>query len=383
MAKISDFEEILPLLENERPDVRKQVLKVMSGFLQHDNIIEYTIEHGSQSVKMITEMIQPGDAFKTYLSDVLLVLINLSDKGALARAMLDVRVVPRTMLLLEKGSLSSGLQELCLILIANLTSVTVEAVEHLLQTNNKVLEGYYLSQLIRRFVDEHGDASNLLVKPSEADGFVGGGRDRSKWVGSILGNCAQCEAGRKLLIDDDESLKKFADLLSTEDTQLRLAVACLIKNILHDPDTHPALLQQEIGGALMTRIIGSEKEKNEEILNVIVHAVKCLSLSKPGVDFLDGVGAKGELRGVVESVPDAIKPELQKIIDGLDDVQEIIQMEEPEPKNEEQKNKKKQKPIPAESGVEELDSDDDGEEIELAALDDDELEAEKDMEDVE
>eukprot|EP01059_Diplonema_ambulator_P009347 TRINITY_DN19201_c0_g1_i1.p1 TRINITY_DN19201_c0_g1~~TRINITY_DN19201_c0_g1_i1.p1 ORF type:complete len:413 (+),score=110.02 TRINITY_DN19201_c0_g1_i1:94-1239(+) len=377
MAKVSDFKEILPLLENERPDVRKQVLKVMSEFLQHDNIVEYMIENGAEDVKRVTEMLQPGEVIKRYLSDVLLVLINLTDKGALARAMLDVRVIPRTMLLLEKGSLSSGLQELCLILLANLTSVTVEAVEQLLQLNNKALEGYYLSQLIRRFVDEHQDASDLLLKPSEDDGKVGGGRDRSKWVGSILGNCAQCDAGRRLLVEDADALVKFVDLMDTDDVQLRLAVTCLIKNILHDPNTHHPLIQAEVGGKIMLRII-EHKEDSHEILTVVVDALKCISLSKPGVDFLDGVGAKKALTEELEKIPDVVKPVIEKIIESLDDVQEILTVEEPQVPKAAGKPKKRQAPIPTVSGVEEIDTDE--EDVALAPLEDDEIAAEKELE---
>ena len=399
MANIKDFKEVLALLPHERPDVRKQVLKVVTDFMQHAEIIEYFIDNCAHETKLISEMVQPGDAAKSYISQVLVLLINIADKGACSRAMLDSRLIQRLMLLLEKGGLSSGVQELALILINNLTSVSVHAVEALLQIENKTLEGYYLSQLVRRFVDEHQDASTLLVKPSEDDGAVGGGRDRSKWVGAILGNCAQCAKGRELLLDDDENIEKYAALLQNKDPQLRMAVACLLKNLLHDPETHAKTIEHGAGEAILSRVV-NEEEKVPEILELLCSSIKCYSLSPDGTNYLDGAGAKKHLQELLPKLDakGAAHELLAEVAEKLDDIQEIVGIEDPaapgaEPEKtpeeilaEKRKNvyipEHLRKPVPEESGVEEL-PDSDEEQDEPEPVSDEQAAAEDEMADIE
>eukprot|EP01060_Flectonema_neradi_P020010 TRINITY_DN27525_c0_g1_i1.p1 TRINITY_DN27525_c0_g1~~TRINITY_DN27525_c0_g1_i1.p1 ORF type:complete len:404 (+),score=94.06 TRINITY_DN27525_c0_g1_i1:60-1214(+) len=355
--KIAELKEVLPFLRQEREDIRKMALQGLAGYLQIPEVLDWFIENGQEAVQLVTEMLQP--AAKGYLSDILLILINLSDKGACSRHMLEVRVIPRTMLLLEKGALSSEMQELCLILINNLTSVSVDAVDAILQAGHKTLEGYYLSQLIRRFVDEHMDKSELIIQPTESDGAVGGGRDRSKWVGSILGNCAQCDVGRKQLIDDPDSLARYTKLLSTQDPQLRLAVTCLVKNLLHDPDLHTQIIEAGSPDVLVSRL-DEGKEKQDEILEVVVASIRCLTLSEPGIAFCDGSNVKVILTRISEDwkANSPMKLDAEKIISSLDDVQDVHVVEEDDTKTVTRDGKKiKQAPIPTESGVEEIDSD--------------------------
>ncbi|KAJ9446499.1 hypothetical protein DIPPA_00940 [Diplonema papillatum] len=414
-VSLSDFKEILQLLPNERPDVRKEVLGVLAQCLQSAEVLDWFIENGAEDVKAITEMLRPGKAVQGYLGNVLALLINLSDKGACSRAMLEARVMPRTMLLLEKGAMPPALQELSLMLLANLTSVSVDAVDALLQTTEGTLEGYYLSQLVRRFVDDHIDKSKLIVAPSDED-LAGGGRDRSKWVGSVLGNCAQCKAGRRLLIEDTVGLEKFVELLSSGDVQLRYAVTCILKNILHDPETHEQLVAAGAGTALLLRVIGDLEddeidpatqavtnerprkplERVEDILNVAASAVRCLSLSKLGVAFLDGVGAKAKLARSMEAIAEhsEARATLQTVLQSLDEVQEIHVMTGPtadekmlhkqkvaEAAKAERRERHKLPPGPAgeESGVVELDSDDDVD-LPVPPQDDVVEQAEKEME---
>ena len=384
-AKIAELKEVLPFLRQEREDIRKMALQGLSGYLQIAEVLDWFIENGRESVQIVTEMLQP--AAKSYLSDILLILINLSDKGACSRHMIEVRVIPRTMLLLEKGALTSELQELCLILINNLTSVSIEAVDALLQAGHKTLEGYYLSQLIRRFVDEHMDKSELIIAPTENDGAIGGGRDRSKWVGSILGNCAQCDVGRKQLIDDPDSLERYTKLLSTKDPQLRLAVTCLVKNLLHDNELHQQIIEAGAPDVLVSRL-DDGMEKQFEILEVVVKSLRCLTLSEQGVAFCDGSNVKEVVTRISkdwkQNTP--MKVDAEKIISSLDDVQDInVVQEEDKPSKTVTKNGKKvkQAPIPTESGVEEIDSD--IEEIEVPQMPQDEATkaAESDMHDIE
>ena len=400
MGTISDFKEVLELLPNERPDVRKQVLQVMHTFLQNDDVLDYYMEHCSEETKMVAEMVQPGEQARGYLSSTLILLINLSDKGACSRAMLEARVIQRVMLLLEKGGLASELQELCLILINNLTSVSVHAVQALLQLENKTLEGFYLSQLIRRFVDEHVDASELMLRPSEDDGLTGGGRDRTKWIGSILGNCAQCEPGRKLLIDDEENIERYTKLVSSKDAQLRLSVCSLLKNLFHDADTHGILIENKAAAGILSRIVNKE-ERNPDILDVLCNAILCMSLSEAGVAYLDGSGAKKNLLEVLPSINENSRAyaDIKKVCDALDDIQDVMVIDEDEEKEKRRlvqeaktaadKKAKKEElhsqlktPIPTQSGVEVLD-DDEELEVPLAPIDDETTLAEKDMADVE
>eukprot|EP01063_Lacrimia_lanifica_P021059 TRINITY_DN28310_c0_g1_i1.p1 TRINITY_DN28310_c0_g1~~TRINITY_DN28310_c0_g1_i1.p1 ORF type:complete len:418 (+),score=218.56 TRINITY_DN28310_c0_g1_i1:81-1256(+) len=372
MANVESFKEIVPLLDHDRADVRKEVLKVFGSFVQDPAVVDYLLEHELAAVKKVTEMLVHGEATKVYIHGVLLVLIHLSDKGACSRTMIEARAVQRTMLLLEKGGLKTEVQELCLILLANLTSVSVEAANAVLQTETPALEGFYVSQLLRRFVDEHGDAKDMIVKPTEADGFIGGGRDRSKWVANILCNCVQCDAGRRLILEEDDALERFRELMGVKDDQLRASVTSLVKNLLHEPTAHPKLIEKEVVSTVVGRIV-NEEEKNQDILDVVAAAVRCVTHTKPGTEYLDGCGAKKYLQEILPNLTPSTSAceDVKFIIDKLDDVQDITAVVEPTPEELAEKaaakkkaQRKRHAPIPTPTGhVEEVDSDVDDEDL--------------------
>lgn len=333
-SAVASFDELLPYLGHERTDVRKMALQQMAQFLQHEAVVTHLLSDRPDVIRDVTAMLVPGKEFHAYSADCLAVLINLSPKGAAARMMVEARAVTRAMVLVDKGGLQEAAQEMCLLLLQNLTSVSPDAVDALLQQGEGELrEGYYFSQLVRRFVDDHLPPEELVLAADTTEGK----RDASKWVGDILRNCAQSPVGRRLMLDDVESLRRITGLLSAEDPALRLSVAGLLKNLLLHRDTHAALCCADPDGAavrVLCRLEGvaegsaADRERHADVLRMLVEAASCLTASDEGTRLIDSAGAKKCFQRLAESPAlqndAATRALLAKTVQECDDVQDII-----------------------------------------------------------
>jgi hypothetical protein len=245
--ELQELRDLVPFLDHENPEVRKQSLQLLSSF-NEDSHVKFIVSLGiiKPSIALI------ADRNAEVSSAALNLLINLSAESEDARSQIITAggVNSAVEFLIQAVNVRSP--QLALMLLINLT--TDEAGIRALMQDGKSFEGLHVTRLVRWFADPA-----LRGGDNSADGVA----DEWAYAGDILANLSQLLSFRALLTDPKKKLLlSLKPQFSSEDVRRRVALHRIVHNLANDLDQHAFILDPEAGlwPAVLAPVVGHDAD---------------------------------------------------------------------------------------------------------------------------
>ncbi|GET91959.1 hypothetical protein, conserved [Leishmania tarentolae] len=314
------LQEAFSFVCHEREDVRKMAIH---GIAEHSKenrdlwLFLASTQYGPRCVDSLLQYLHAGG--KHVLGDILTILVNCSADGSCAEMLVQRKVVRKAMRLLDGMERSDqpepyvrSVQELALMLLNNLTSSHVTAIDDLLQKDDEDMRGFYLGKLqvyYERFVsamepeaatkaedeervEQAGDDS---TKPKQASSH----RDLSRWILHILLNLTRTLDGQELLLEDEDWRGTLSSSLSSPNPRHRHLAAQCYRNCGCSPKPLYGLILKS--DALVTAVDRLNcKEPIEDIQQSLAEFIASMLESEDGMARLESVNAKKVLAGALD-----------------------------------------------------------------------------------
>lgn len=307
------LDEAFSFVRHEREDVRKMALHGIAEQSKDSKDLWTFLSSKEYGPKYIDAMLQYLHAGgKAVLGDLLTILINCSADGSCAEMLIQRKVVRKAMRLLdgmersdEPEQYTRGIEELTLMLLNNLTTSHISAVDELLQKEDEDMRGFYLGKL-QTFYERLGadaaasgeaaDTTTTATSASDAKGTAtekaaGAGRDLRRWVLHILLNVTRSTDGQELLLEDEDWRVTLVGCLSSDSPLHRLLAAQCYRNC--GAAQHPLyslLLKSKALSTAVERVCG--REAQPEIQQCLAEFIASTLESEEGMAFLESINAK-------------------------------------------------------------------------------------------
>lgn len=318
---VQQLQEAFSFVRHEREDVRKMAIHGIAAHSKENRDLWLFLaspQYGRSCIDSLLQYLHAGS--KHVLGDILTILVNCSADGSCAEMLVQCKVVRKAMRLLDGMERSDqpepyvrSVQELTLMLLNNLTSSHVTAMDSLLQKDDEDMRGFYLGKLqvyYERFVsameleaarraeaeEEVAQAAEDSAKPKPASSP----RDLSRWILHILLNLTRTLDGQELLLEDEDWRGTLSSSLSSPNPRHRYLAAQCYRNCGCSPKPLYGLILKS--DALVTAVDRLNcKEPIEDIQKSLAEFIASMLESEDGMARLESVNAKKVLAGAVDA----------------------------------------------------------------------------------
>eukprot|EP00796_Vickermania_ingenoplastis_P011907 gene11907-8189_t len=357
-AGVAAFAEAFTFLTHDREDVRKMAIHgIAAQSRDNADLCAYLVSTaGHHSVEVLLQHLHLGAA--TLLGDILTVLINTSVDAGCAEVMVQKKVIRKAMRLLDSfhnplvvlpsATLSRSLQELTLMLLSNLTSTYIVAVDEFLQREDEDMRGFYLGKL--QSLHDRSLAEAEAEGEEEAGGKKGDAkeaaaaaaedsRDLRRWMLQIVLNLTRCVDGQEQVLEDEGWQKILCNCLADPVASHRFLAAQTFRNCATSSSPSFALLIKG-GGVLravrrLSAAVDTEMETSAEIQQCLAEFLAGVLESEEGVGQLESINAKKLLSSAVNRSNEfhwalENEPRVRELKDG-EAMEEVVAASEPQP----------------------------------------------------
>lgn len=344
-SSMAMYTEAFSFLTHEREDVQKMATHGLAA-QSKDNVelcaFLVSKPHGHRGMHLLLQDLHIGRV--PLLGDLLTLLINCSVDAKCAELMVEKNVIRKAMRLLDSLSLSSlslpsqslvhGLQELTLMLLNNLTSSYIIAVDEFLQKEDEDMRGFYLGKLQafyhaageeRKKTETEADHEEQLHPDSKekwqkgkkeeeeeneektnpvSSGESAATRDIQRWMLQIVLNLSRCVDGQEQILSDEQWQEILLQAMDSPLPSHRLLAAQVFRNCACG--SHPFFPLVVKGGGLLRAVqrltdcgTVSSLEREPEIAQCLADFVASMLESEEGVAQLESVNAKKLFSAVV------------------------------------------------------------------------------------
>ncbi|AYU82198.1 hypothetical protein, conserved [Leishmania donovani] len=313
---IQQLQEAFSFVRHEREDVRKMAIRGIAAHSKENRDLWLFLaspQYGRSCIDSLLQYLHAGG--KPVLGDILTILVNCSADGSCAEMLVQRKVVRKAMRLLDGMERSDqpepyvrSVQELTLMLLNNLTSSHVTAIDDFLQRDDEDMRGFYLGKLqvyYERFLsameaeaakkaeDEEAaaQAGGNSAKPKPASSLASSHRDLSRWILHILLNLTRTLDGQELLLEDEDWRGTLSSSLSSPNPRHRSLAAQCYRNCGCSPKPLYGLILKS--DALVTAVDRLNcKEPIEDIQRSLAEFIASMLESEDGMARLESVNAK-------------------------------------------------------------------------------------------
>lgn len=305
------FREAFSFIRHEREDVRKMALHGIAAQSKDSSDLWVYLSSGAEGAAALDALLQYLHAGgKAVLGDILTILVNCSADGRCAEALVQQKVVRKSMRLLD-GMERSGeslpyirsIQEMTLMLMNNLTASHISAIDDLLQKEDEDMRGFYLGKLqvyYTKFTAGESGQPSMPVDEEASDAAKSGTvqRNLQRWILQILLNVTRTLDGQELLLEDEEWRITLLESLSSSSPRDRYLAAQCYRNCACSPQPFYALLlKSDIIVAAVERLSG--KESVAEIQMTLAEFLSSTLESEEAMERLESINAKALLSAAV------------------------------------------------------------------------------------
>ncbi|CAG9580792.1 conserved hypothetical protein [Leishmania major strain Friedlin] len=299
---IQQLQEAFCFVRHEREDVRKMAIRGIAEHSKENRDLWFLLaspQYGHSCIDSLLQYLHAGG--KHVLGDILTILVNCSADGSCAEMLVQRKVVRKAMRLLDGMERSDqpepyvrSVQELTLMLLNNLTSSHVTAIDDFLQKDDEDMRGFYLGKLqvyyelfVRSTEAEAAQAGENLAKPKPSSSH----RDLSRWILHILLNLTRTLDGQELLLEDEGWRGTLSSSLSSPNPRHRYLAAQCYRNCGCSPKPLYGLILNS--DALVTAVDRLNcKEPIEDIQRSLAEFIASVLESEDGMARLESVNAK-------------------------------------------------------------------------------------------
>ncbi|TPP55480.1 hypothetical protein CGC20_10370 [Leishmania donovani] len=296
---IQQLQEAFSFVRHEREDVRKMAIRGIAAHSKENRDLWLFLaspQYGRSCIDSLLQYLHAGG--KPVLGDILTILVNCSADGSCAEMLVQRKVVRKAMRLLDGMERSDqpepyvrSVQELTLMLLNNLTSSHVTAIDDFLQRDDEDMRGFYLGKL----------------QPKPASSLASSHRDLSRWILHILLNLTRTLDGQELLLEDEDWRGTLSSSLSSPNPRHRSLAAQCYRNCGCSPKPLYGLILKS--DALVTAVDRLNcKEPIEDIQRSLAEFIASMLESEDGMARLESVNAKRFLQ-------QSVLPYLEDIVD--------------------------------------------------------------------
>jgi hypothetical protein len=269
--------ELFEFLRNERADIRKGAAEALAAHSMNNAVLLEYCRKTPETLQALLDLLKITE--RPLLGHVLSALINIAVDIQVAQALSRAKCISRVIRLYDSLRRTDGaqpLEELCLMLLNNLTASHDSAVADLLQTDDEDLQGYNLT-----LMKTHFD-----TQPSDAE------RSHRQWFLKICLNSTRCGEGQTLLVRD-EWFTTIVQIIADLSSPLKEVVFCL--QIAHHCSAQKALIpevvEQKLPAALAHRLPHLSGVPPDVQISTM-ETIEALMSCEEGMQALEEVNAK-------------------------------------------------------------------------------------------
>ena len=315
MTDSASLTEVFGFLKNERADVRKMAMEGIATNSMNNNEMSKYLQDNPTELETMLSLLNMKE--KPLLGQLLSALINIATVEPLAKAMAESKGINRVIRLYDGFQREAdpektvAQQEMCLMLLNNMTASHITAVNDFLQVDDEDLQGYNLESM-----KVHYDR-----QPDES------ARSQKSWFLKICLNLTRSGEGQEMLVNDEEWFGEVVSLVGDKDADPRLVSIAL--QIAHHCCAQKSLVAivatKGFPGALAQRTTCFDGIP-ASIQHVAMEALEAIMTDEAGMQALEEINAKKYLVTYSEDsktpkeVAEFVKQQLVPFLDDINDV---------------------------------------------------------------
>lgn len=350
--EVAAFEEALSFLTSDREDVRKMAIHgVAAQSKDSAALCEYLRSKPKGAATMDVLLLHMHVGSSKILGDILTVLINVCIDAEVTETLIKKHIVRKSMRLLDGLQLHVApnsdialsivpLEELTLMLLCNLTTTSVLAVDDVLQKDDEDMRGFYLGKLLSLYQRKTEEEEEDRKAAEEAEETAEEGaaappprpppRDIRRWILRLILNISRCVDGQEQLLEDEAWREVLVEGLSApQNPAYRLLSAQIISNCAMNAEApyFKFLLQSKVVVKVIARLTSHHSVGIEPVTEIQVELASIVARvleSEEAMAELEGMNAKRLLEEVVKTSQKAHEKE----VEGEAQVVEVTEGEE-------------------------------------------------------
>jgi len=270
------------------------------------------------------------------LGDILTVLINVCIDAEVTETLIKKHIVRKSMRLLDGLQLHVApnsdialsivpLEELTLMLLCNLTTTSVLAVDDVLQKDDEDMRGFYLGKLLSLYQRKTEEEEENKKAAEEAEAEEGTAappprpppRDIRRWILRLVLNISRCVDGQEQLLEDEAWREVLVEGLSApQNPAYRLLSAQIISNCAMNAEApyFKFLLQSKVVVKVIARLTSHHSVGIEPVTEIQVELASIVARvleSEEAMAELEGMNAKRLLEEAVKMSQKAHEKEVE------------------------------------------------------------------------
>jgi hypothetical protein len=307
--------EVFGFLDSDRSDVRKMAVEgIATNSMNNNEMVAFLLANPAAVTRLLSLL---TIAEKPLLGQLLSALINVATNEQVAKELSQGKCINRCIRLYDAFQREADsealvpLQEMCLMLLNNLTASHVNAVNDFLQVDDEDLKGYNL-EVMKTHYDRQPEGAERSQKP---------------WFLKICLNLTRCGEGQEMLVSDEDWFGEIVTLIADKESDPRLAVVAL--QIGHHCCAQKSLIPQvarmRLPGAIAMRASNFEGIP-ASVQMIAMETLEAVMTDEVGMQSLEEINAKKYLVAFSEDanapkeVREFVKQQLLPFLDDINDV---------------------------------------------------------------